>query len=616
MQARIPHASPHTATRLRGTLHRRSRHPDTFPHVTLLILAGISQILSCLLPYVEWDDFHSFINCCKDGRSLFDDLHLRDVILSRYVPWYRHAVSLRDAQNGYRDVAVSLKDVDLLLTSQRIPLHQYPIHARRIITSPRPTEGADAVSSWLRSMTEAHSRFVLLLQAYVHSPDVVQAEPEDMIWMSRYKTPRSPLRKLTFPPPLAYHNVILNEGGAKNSLQSQNGRNVRQNGSARSTYSKKRRPSTYFESSRVPDRSWVRFSMISQLSRDTGYASEDGISMRYPRAISIDSLSYSPSASCSSTVSRNSLNPFATTSSSLGTDPPSPIYPSYPIRMTSPLDLSFAVSRKRAPILRVFVPCSELEDDSHELLLCEQQLIDAGLWDHLSAGDLVCNLGYVPPVEDLAVDTSPAFTSLDDDSSFAPRPRRFSTVLPYYNHLPRSRKWLLFNGEFLVPHNPSDPFSLPDPLSLPTPFYYTHILPPNANPIFIIDRFGLEDTQSTELETSLVHTTIKVPSPHSPAGYALVRKYAWTARVLPLLWNSSQVVRGIGEGWAGEWILEGEGTKEGKETLIDCILGRIAGPLEWEVVVERCGGGRVWLRLLNVLTWTSDTHSSFSIQCL
>jgi len=209
------------------------------------------------------------------------------------------------------------------------------------------------------------------------------------------------------------------------------------------------------------------------------------------------------------------------------------------------------------------------------------------------------------------MDTSPAF--LDDDSSFAPRSRRQSQFMPCYN---QSRKWLLFNGEFLVPHKPPDPFSLPDPLSLPTPFYYTHILPPNTNPIFIIDRLGLEDTQRTELETNLIHTTLKVPSPHSPAGYALVRKYAWTARVLPLLWNSSQALRCIGEGWAGEWILEGEGTKEGKETLIDCILGKIDGPFEWEVVVERCGGGRVWLRLLNVFTWTRDTHPRFAIQCL
>jgi len=69
--------------------------------------------------------------------------------------------------------------------------------------------------------------------------------------------------------------------------------------------------------------------------------------------------------------------------------------------------------------------------------------------------------------------------------------------------------------------------------------------------------------------------------------------------------NVGQGPRFIGNGWLGEWVLEGDGTKEGKDALLDCIRGRVTGPVEWEVVVERCGGGRVWLRLSSNLSRTN-----------
>jgi len=126
-------------------------------------------------------------------------------------------------------------------------------------------------------------------------------------------------------------------------------------------------------------------------------------------------------------------------------------------------------------------------------------------------------------------------------------------------------------------------------------------MPPYTNPVFTIDDLGFQAIDTIQLETRLVCTTMKVRSPHSPTGHALAWKYVWTARVLrsPVFFdhNISQGLRYVGNGWLGEWVLEGEGTKEGKDTLLDCIRGRVTGPMEWEVVVERCGGGRVWLRL-------------------
>jgi hypothetical protein len=279
------------------------------------------------------------------------------------------------------------------------------------------------------------------------------------------------------------------------------------------------------------------------------------------------------------------------------------------MKMTSPLDISFAVSRARAPILRVFVPCSDHQNVSQELMLCEQQLIDAGLWDHLSAGDLVCNLGYVAAEGDDA--SAPFFTSSDGDLRASQRhdptgrsenrQKRHSNPFVHYHWRPaHSRRWLLFNGRFLERYKQPQAVRLPDPLSLPTPFYYMHIMPPYTNPVYTIDGLGLGDVETLQLETRLVCSTMKVRSPHSLTGYALARKYVWTARVLrsPIFFNQDvgQGLRYIGDGWIGEWVLEGEGTKEGKDILLDCIRGQVAGPMEWEIVVERCGGGRVWLR--------------------
>ncbi|KAL0579058.1 hypothetical protein V5O48_002951 [Marasmius crinis-equi] len=112
---------------------------------------------------------------------------------------------------------------------------------------------------------------------------------------------------------------------------------------------------------------------------------------------------------------QNSLTPRAASRST------SLIHPSH--LATSPHDLVLATSRLRAPVLRVYVPCSELSDSSSELASSsssrraginvngqgratsapvssiqqvEAELIRAGVWEWMQGGEVVVNFGYMP----------------------------------------------------------------------------------------------------------------------------------------------------------------------------------------------------------------------------
>jgi hypothetical protein len=113
---------------------------------------------------------------------------------------------------------------------------------------------------------------------------------------------------------------------------------------------------------------------------------------------------------------------------------------------------------------------------------------------------------------------------------------------------------------------------------------------------------------------TLMHLSSQVRSPHSPGGVANVKKWVWIARVWrggdtnfaqgynPQSNRSTTALHelglGIGIGWQGEWILEGEGTREGKQVLLDCLRGANAGKQLWELVREKSGGGKIWLRFV------------------
>jgi len=64
---------------------------------------------------------------------------------------------------------------------------------------------------------------------------------------------------------------------------------------------------------------------------------------------------------------------------------------------------------------------------------------------------------------------------------------------------------------------------------------------------------------------------------------------------------------GLGEGWRGEGVLETEGTREGRQTLVDCLSGDAGEVFVWEFVREKSGVGRIWLKLVRPLHPPSDS---------
>lgn len=444
----------------------------------------------------------------------------------------------------------------------------------------------------LATLASTHSRFVLFLQSIVHSSHLPL--PIDFDYprqSSRFPSPSAPgspphvLRELTFPAPLSYVSDLPDVQPSDASTHSSSACSSvprprssplsRADVAAQPPIKPRRRkhslfgnkppppPPTEPRTLRLYEASWRRPKTAQHNPNSppvppfsdawpTSYSEEDfsrPFAQSHKRSVSAD-------VSCASSINSSSSSP-------------SIRKPPFDIRIpNSPHDLSFATSRTRAPVLRVFVPCNVLSSDA--IAACEAQLHAGGLWQYLSTGDVVCNFGYVPSTPD------------DTQSQLDLSPEARSTS---------RNTWLLFDGNSLTSFTPPSPPALPDSLSIPSPFYYTHLMPSNVNPTFTFAPPGGGGVP----ETSLINTTTRVPSPHSPGGWAMVKKYMWIAR--------ARVGMGImdlddclGEGWRGEWVLEAEGTQEGRETLIDCISGFSGGMFVWEFVREKSGGRRIWLR--------------------
>ncbi|KAH9481579.1 hypothetical protein JR316_0006106 [Psilocybe cubensis] len=630
---------------------------------SLLALLKNPPILAALLAHMDWVDVYSVLSTCKPLRAIFQDPALRDVVLSRFVPGYAYAVRVRD-MNQYQDVQVSVHDLDLLLISQKVLPHRYPTHALRILTSLFPTFEDDEATAKLVALTQAHSRFVLLLQSLVHSSSLpLPLEPEEIRTKSRF-SPVQTLRELTFPAPLAYAPA-----------QPQSPSSIAQDlETMRTTRHKHKHKHSRSQPSNT----------ITSRTDDNAHLGEFGMAAASPKLAQVHPYGSGPSANRLSSMMMMSMSSIQPPSvrkgrrlsifgkNAYGISPPPPEEPKTlkiyshtwrrhrevsvdfgalkrPSRRfaisasadassessnsgppsiaemreshhssssgsvhaaSSPHDLVLATCRTRAPILRVFVPCAKLDDEN--IVQCEKQLEESGLWEHLSTGDVVCNLGYIPPSpEDPSSDEDLSNLTLQNPSSrlrsqSQPQLMRGSrrgsgssasgsgagSASP--SSAPQSgKKWLIFNGQVLVPYTPPDLLPLADPLSLPSPFYYTHIFPPHANMCFAIEKLPVCDDVP---QLTLVHSTSKVPSPHSPKGYALARRFAWTARVVRMRMGDESEGE-VGDGWFGEWVLEYEGTKEGKQVLLDALAGKtLGGRRVWELVREKSGGGKVWLR--------------------
>ncbi|KAH6913171.1 hypothetical protein BKA70DRAFT_715165 [Coprinopsis sp. MPI-PUGE-AT-0042] len=643
--SRVPR-QPRLSSRFQSQPATRDR---TIP--SLFVLLSTSSILHVIVALLDWADVYSLLTSCRRLTDTFQSLPLRDVVLSRFVPGYAQCLRVRDMQ-FYQDIPITVFDLNRLLISQRVPLHRYPIHALKIIQAWYPTLEDDQTREKLAQLAQAHSRFVLLLQSLVHSSSAsIPQESEEVSYRPRF-SPIQTLRELTFPAPLSYSeppktrsssvppNPKLSKHARHKSAPPAGSSFTSSHLSTRSSsaaWSDKLRspPHTSADTiSTIPTRKTRKLSIFGKRRPVTPppplesralkmYSSTWRKSAMYGPAFTLDFVGYDDMTASSTTTPTGTLKRFQVSprrrrlgSSNDSSDSSSlsisrsrnsmSLHATRPTTATStdggigaksagaPHDLTLATSRTRAPILRVFVPCTKLEMDGESLALCEQQLVESGLWDHLSTGDIICNLGYVPPVDETPDEVGSEVVSPAPPTRPGTGSRRSSSGLVHGSGSSNSAKWLLFNGHVLVPFTPPELLPLTEPLNLPTPFYYVHIMPPNANPLFIINRLPVCDDLP---QFTLIHSSKRVKSPHSPNGHALVKKYSWTARVVRVKCETDGE---MGEGWFGEWVLEGEGTTEGKELLLDALRGVDLGRREWELVREKSGGGKIWLRLLTI----------------
>jgi hypothetical protein len=523
--------------------------------------------------------------------------------------------------------------------SNHFPLHRYPTHAFKVLTALYPTLEENYITTKLICLSQAHTRFVLLLQALVHSSSSPIPPEQDDFRRTSYRLsaisnlPNS--GPLEFPAPLSYlreqathedavfdstlvskHLKRHSQGHTDIALTTINNnvpgtrlsRQVSKPKSSRSLFRKarvtlplpEREPHALRIYSTYRKNSAYNNNRLSRTTSANDFASPASFEFKGPERHFVSSTD--SSASSSPVASSSPLpQPRAGERSPIGHSPPSTSSSHSSISTNSPHDLHLATSRVRAPVLRVFVPCTKMEIDSESILLCERQLVEAGVWQHLSIGDIVCNFGYIPPTSD---DIST--TTTDEDST---TPYRWS---------PRSRcgnntrhdpgKWLLFDGDALVPYIASTMLPVENPISLPSPYYYAHLMP-NATPIgnvsqfrFMIGKFPPVKHEIPQL--AMVNLSSRVRSRKSANGWVEVRRWVWTARFVryrpTLLMDPAEE---IGAGWLGEWVLEGMGTSEGRQMLLDILnYGTVpGGPTEWELVRERSGGGKIWLRFVFLL---------------
>ena len=222
----------------------------------------------------------------------------------------------------------------------------------------------------------------------------------------------------------------------------------------------------------------------------------------------------------------------------------------------------------------MFSPCSTLTDAV--IAACEDQLIEAGLWEHMSVGDIVCNFGFVPPID-------------DEEGNTGGGSRR---TVPERDH----RRWLIFTGDQLAVYHPERTAPISGALSLPSPFYYAHILPTTTNPRF---RLALPPVGASGAQYALVpHTTVVASARKSTGGQVRIRTYAWIASIAADALSGALSTCGmpVGTGWVGEWTLQGEGTPEGRMALENALAHGTEAECEYEIVVEKSGSGKVCFR--------------------
>jgi hypothetical protein len=124
---------------------------------------------------------------------------------------------------------------------------------------------------------------------------------------------------------------------------------------------------------------------------------------------------------------------------------------------------------------------------------------------------------------------------------------------------------------------------------LTTSHYFSHVLLGEENPRFEMAIPLVPPEKSQPYIFSLVRETRSIVAPgkkgagESPRKHKLSR-FIWVARVECARWGS-------------EWMIEAEGTKEGREYIESALHdSRMGLEREWELVRERTGKGKVYVR--------------------
>lgn len=182
----------------------------------------------------------------------------------------------------------------------------------------------------------------------------------------------------------------------------------------------------------------------------------------------------------------------------------------------------------------------------------------------------MCNLGYVPDVgaDDPATGNG---ADLDDGSD--------------------CRGWMIWSGYELRPLTTRAAIPVRDPtFLLTTPHYYSHVLLAGENPRFemAIPLIPAEQSQgyvfSLTREVRLAVAAKKKSEAGEPPKKHKVNRFIWVARVECARWGS-------------EWMIEVEGTKEGRDYLESALRDSQMGmERAWELVRDRTGRGRVYIR--------------------
>ncbi|KAG8744157.1 hypothetical protein FRC10_010726 [Ceratobasidium sp. 414] len=593
-----------TTTRLdspRTHVRTNSRASSMLFFLQRPIVVALSQlgVLANLLRYLTWHEFRSLVMTSRAVRAALDvDEHM-DVILARFVPGYRYGV------RPPNQIRVSLDDLETFSEqphpAAHISLHLYPTHALTVVDSLMSMmQLVSGTTERFQSFAAAHSRFVLLLRSrMLAAPNPPEIDDSAVVSAAAATKDATATRQLTFPAPLFCATLTdqpRSQSPSQNTTSIQ--LTLRRRLSASTTSlssifglsaksSRKKRPPP--PPAPVSRRSSIFVSANKRASTYGGHPqrsrstppqtagrSEDGdLSVLKPPRPFYRRHASLPGSSASSTrgslgVLSESVAEHSGSSTIDHTHIPLPVGPHDPL---------YAAIRRRAPVLRVFAPTDTLSPGA--IKACEALVYRAGLWDWMIPGDIVCNLGYVPRSE---TDQPQSSQTPKVDEFGAVGVGSFASLLG--DTQPEDpRGWLIFTGKMLVPYfPPAPPPPDIDALRLPGPAYYAHLGPPTAGLVYAlkIPRISSGRTMRLERSAGLVRGT---------RGVARVWRWVWVAEF------RVERTENMGDEWAGDWVLEGMGTREGEKVLLNAMEGE--DMRFWEFVREKSGNGRIWLRLVD-----------------